>query len=162
MTHPPQADLGALIAALSEAGVEFIVVGGAAAVLHGAPITTQDLDLVPNRSSQNVQRLLALLQRLDAALRDSRGLRPTAELLSGSGQLLLSTSLGPLDLLCVLHDQRGYDELLPATELVSDGSIRIRVLNLETLISVEAAAGRAKDKLTLPMLVALRDRKRRG
>jgi predicted nucleotidyltransferase len=160
MPHPPQADLGALIAALAEAGVEFIVVGGAAAVLHGAPITTQDLDLVHSRSPENVQRLLALLQRLDTILRDSRGLRPTAELLSSSGQLLLSTSLGPLDLLGVLHDQRGYEELLPSTELVSDGSIRIRVLNLEALIAVKAAAGRAKDKLTLPMLVALRDRKR--
>jgi len=50
MTHPPQADLGALIAALHEAGVEFIVIGGAAAVLHGAPITTQDLDVVHGRS----------------------------------------------------------------------------------------------------------------
>ena len=63
-------------------------------MLHGAPITTQDLDLVHSRSPENVQRLLALLQRLDTTLRDSRGLRPTAELLSSSGQLLLSTSLG--------------------------------------------------------------------
>jgi hypothetical protein len=160
MTHPRQTDLDALIGALDEAGVELIVVGGAAAVLHGAPITTQDLDIVPRRSADNVARLLALLLSLDATFRDGRGLRPTAQLLSGRGQLLLSTTLGPLDLLCALHDQRGYDELLPRTEILTDGSRQIRVLNLDTLIEVKSGAGRAKDRLVLPVLLALRDRKR--
>jgi hypothetical protein len=81
----------------------------------------------------------------DAKPRDSRGLRPTAELLSGGGQLLLSTSLGPLDVLCALHDQRGYDELLPKTEVLTEGPRQIRLLDLPTLM--------------LPILIALRDRK---
>jgi hypothetical protein len=87
-----------------------------------------------------------------------RDLRPSAELLAGQGQLNLSTSLGPLDPICVLHDGRGYDELLPHTQLLSDGSSQIRVLDLETLIAVKAAAGRPRDKLVLPILLALRDR----
>jgi hypothetical protein len=75
MSHPSQADLDALIQALLAANIEFIVVGGAAAVLHGAPITTQDLDIVHRRTAENVQRLSQLLAELDARFR-GRDLRP--------------------------------------------------------------------------------------
>jgi hypothetical protein len=159
MPHPPRADLAALLQALISAGVEFIVVGGAAAVLHGAPITTQDLDIVHRRTDENVRRLSELLARLDAKFRGrSDGLRPSTEVLSGPGQLNLATALGPLDPLGALHDGRGYDELLPHTRLIVDGPTEIRVLDLDTLISVKAATGRARDKLSLPILIALRDR----
>ena len=161
MAHPRHADLDALIVALTEAGVEFVVVGGAAAVLHGAPVTTVDLDVVHRRTPENVERLLAVLAALEGTYRApaSPDLRPTAELLLGRGQNLLSTKLGPLDLLCVLHDQRGYEELLPRTELMTDERATIRVLDLDSLIEVKAEMNRAKDRLVLPILLALRARK---
>ena len=59
--HPSAADLPALLAKLCDAGVEFIVVGGAAAVIQGAPITTNDLDIVHRRTPENVARLIGLL-----------------------------------------------------------------------------------------------------
>jgi hypothetical protein len=157
MAHPHRADLDALVQALLGANVEFIVVGGAAAVLHGAPITTQDLDIVHRRTPDNIERLSDLLVRLDATFR-GRDLRPSAEMLGGQGQLNLSTSLGPLDPMCVLHDGRGYDELLPHTQVLTDGSSSIRILDLDTLIAVKTEAGRARDKLALPVLLALRAR----
>ena len=162
MAHPRHADLDALIVALTEAGVELIVVGGAAAVLHGAPVTTVDLDVVHRRTPENVERLLAVLAALDSTYRapTNPGLRPTAELLLGRGQNLLSTKLGPLDLLCVLHDQRGYEELLPRTEVMTDERATIRVLDLDSLIELKAEMNRAKDRLALPILLALRARKR--
>lgn len=95
-------------------------------MLHGAPITTQDLDIVHSRAPDNVLRLATLLDDLDARVR-GRDLRPTPELLAGKGQMNLSTALGPLDPLCVLHDGRGYDELLPHTNLVTDGAAEIRL-----------------------------------
>jgi predicted nucleotidyltransferase len=159
MPHPKTADLDALIQALLEAGVEFIVIGGAAAVLHGAPVTTQDLDIVHRRTADNVRRFAHLLGELDATFR-GRDLRPTADLLAGHGQLNLSTRLGPLDPLCQLHDGRGYEELLPHTTVLTDGASRIRALDLDTLIAVKASTGRARDKLVLPILLALRDRGR--
>ena len=76
MSHPKQADLAALIDALVQGGVEFVVVGGAAAVLHGAPTSTQDLDLVHRRTDDNVDRLLAMLEAHDAGWRQGRGGRP--------------------------------------------------------------------------------------
>ena len=63
----------------------FIVVGGAAAVLHGAPVTTQDLDIVPRVDGENPDRLMDLLISLDARIRDvaGRDLRPDGFLTSG-------------------------------------------------------------------------------
>ncbi len=73
-------------------------------------------------------------------------------------QLNLSTNLGPLDPLGALHDGRDYDDLLPHSVVLTDGVTQIRVLDLDTLIAVKAAAGRARDKLVLPILLALRDK----
>lgn len=57
MSHPKVADLRSLLQALVGAGVQFILVGGAAAVIHGAPITTQDVDIVPERDPDNISSL---------------------------------------------------------------------------------------------------------
>jgi hypothetical protein len=75
VTRPKQADLTALIENLTSAGVEFIVVGGAAAVLHGAPTSTIDLDIVHRQTPDNVNRLLGVLTRLDTIYRDPAGVQ---------------------------------------------------------------------------------------
>lgn len=155
--HPKAADLDALLLELATAGVEFVIVGGVAAVLQGAPVTTLDLDIVHRRTPENVERLLGVLRRLDAVMRydlADRGLRPTAEMLSGRGQLNLSTSLGPLDPLCELHEGQGYEELLAHADIVTDDGLSLHVLDLPTLIEIKARAGRAKDRLMLPVLIA--------
>ena len=56
--HRATVDLEALLRALCEQEIAFVIVGGAAAVLHGAPTTTQDLDIVPEQSEANLDRLL--------------------------------------------------------------------------------------------------------
>jgi hypothetical protein len=53
----PATDFLAAIRTLTEYAVDFIVVGGVAAVLEGAPISTFDLDIVHFREVENVQRL---------------------------------------------------------------------------------------------------------
>ena len=127
MSHFKEADLAALIRALLDAKVEFIVVGGAAAVLHGAPTTSQDLDIVHERSDENVSRLMRGLSKLDAVIREAghRDLKPNPQALKGKGRHNLSTNLGPLDPLCQLHDGCGYRELFDASVLMSDGAISI-------------------------------------
>jgi hypothetical protein len=160
MQKPKQADLAALIESLTSSGVEFIVVGGAAAVLHGAPTSTIDLDIVHRQTSENVNHLMSVLTRLDTIYRDPAGrhIVPTVDDLMGKGQLNLITDLGPLDPLCRLHDGRGFDELVPHTVVLSDGEISIRVLDLETLIEVKESTKRPRDKLVVSLLVALRER----
>jgi len=156
-SHPKAADLPALLAMLCDSGVEFIIVGGVAAVLQGVPITTTDLDIVHRRTPENVARLLEVLLELDATMRydfAQRGLRPTAEMLAGRGQINLSTSLGPIDPLCEIGDGQGYDELLPHSISVRDEGKLLHVLDLPTLIAAKTKAGRPKDRIVLPILIA--------
>ncbi len=163
MSHPTHADLAGLVDALLGGAVDFIVVGGASAILHGALAMTQDLDVVHDMTAENAERLTTVLERLDAFVRDpgERRLRPSRAHLVAGGQLNLTTNLGPLDLLGRLHDGRGYHELLPHSEIVSDGDRRVRVVDLPTLIEVKRAAGRPKDRLVVPILLALlRERER--
>ncbi len=99
--------------------VEFIVVGGAGAVLHGAPITTEDLDIVHRRSPENVARLRTLLDELGAHVRElaNRRLPPQESALPGERQVLLSTRLGPLDCLGTLTDGGGgFEDLVSHSE----------------------------------------------
>jgi hypothetical protein len=154
--HPKVADVSAVIAALADASVEFIVIGGAAGLLHGSPLFTMDVDVVHRRTLANVARLLGLLQSLDAVFRlDHRGLRAEASHLMGRGAILQSTALGPLDLLCELNDGRGYDDLLAHSVEIPVLARTVRVLDLATLIEVKTSAGREKDKLAVAHLLAI-------
>ncbi len=147
-----------LLQRLNEAQVEYILVGGMAAVLHGAPVATMDVDVVHRRTPANVARLLALLASLEAHYRGQpagRILMPTTAALMGSGHNNLATVLGPLDLLCELAPGVGFDELLPDTECRSAGDFTIRIPTLRKLIEIKADTARPKDLLLLPILLKL-------
>lgn len=90
----------------------------------------------------------------------NRRLPPAADALSGSGHLNLQTVHGPLDVLCELDPGRGYEELAAHTNVMADGSLVLRVLDLPTLIEVKTRAGRAKDKFALPLLLATLEERR--
>ncbi len=142
---------------LLDAEVEFIVVGGLAAVLQGAPLVTFDLDIVHRRTPENVERLLAVLlrggayHRLDLA---NRRLPPTRDALLGHGHLNLAVQDAKLDVLCEIDPHAGYDELIADTETVPLHGRTLRVIGLARLIEAKAAAGRPKDRMALPILIA--------
>jgi hypothetical protein len=100
-------------------------------------------------------RLLPVLDTLDAVFRmqPERRLKPNASHLGSAGHLNLITRYGPLDLLGTIGRDLGYQELLPhSAELdISDG-LRIRVLDLETLIAIKEELGGEKDRAVLPIL----------
>jgi len=161
----PRARFADILRLLAENEVEFIVVGMAAAILQGAPVTTVDLDLVHRRSRENVERLLRVLSQLDATYRhDPRALRPAESHLVGPGHQLLTTTHGDLDCLGTIDQDRGYEALLDQTvELRLAGGRGIRVLSLPALIEAKERAGRPKDLAALPVLKAtLEERERRG
>jgi len=90
-----EADFVAILRALSDHEVDYLVVGMLAAVLQGAPAVTFDVDIVHRRSPENVARLLAALRDLDAVYRgDPRRLRPVETHLLGPGHLRRSRPHG--------------------------------------------------------------------
>jgi hypothetical protein len=145
-----------LLRELTREKVEFIVVGMASAVLHGAPLLTLDLDLVHRRSVENVERLLRVLERVNARYRDDpRNLRPTASHLIGPGHQLLTTSLGDIDVLGSIDGDRTYEDILAHTVPMDlDADVTLRVLDLEEYIGMKERARRPKDLAALPALRA--------
>ena len=101
-------DFRAILRTLSEYKVEFIVVGGVSAVLHGAPVSTFDLDIVHAREPKNLERLLAALSAMDAHYRmqSEQRRQPDASHLFSPGHQLLMTRHGPLDVLGSIGQSR--------------------------------------------------------
>ena len=155
----PSARFDEILEHLAAHEVDFIVVGMTAGILQGAPVTTVDLDVVHRRTPENVARLLAALEVLEAVYRhDARQLQPKESHLSGPGHQLLATRLGDLDCLGTIDEERGYDDLLLQTEEMNLESGRtIRVLSLPALIEAKERSGRPKDLAALPVLRATLD-----
>jgi hypothetical protein len=152
---PDESNFETILAVLAKHKVDFIVVGGLCAVLHGAPVQTYDLDIVQARDPANLERLEQALRELGAYYREHlhRRLVPEAARMTTPGHHLLNTSAGPVDVLGSIAGQRDYDTLLPHTvEVVLDDTTWIRILDLETLILTKQETGRDKDKLVLPIL----------
>src|SRR5260370_13974951 len=140
---------------LGKRDTQFIVVGDLAATLHGATGQKYEVSLVHSREPANIERLLSFLQEIDAVFRiqPERRLRPTASHLAGGGHLNLMTSLGPIDLLGTIGQGLTFSDLLPLShEMAIAEGIRIRVLNLETLISIKEQLASKKDLAVLPVL----------
>lgn len=154
-----------LLRSLAEGGVEFVLVGGLSGALNGAPIHTEDVDIVHRRNAENIARLLKVLGSLDAfyRLQPEKKIRPTAEHLASAGHQNLSTRLGWLDVLGTVGRGLGYEELVPRSDEieVAEG-VRIRVLDLETYIALKEELHGEKDRAVLPVLrQTLRERRKR-
>ena len=160
----PSHSLTDIVLALVDANVEFILVGGLAAVAQGATMTTFDVDIVHSRTEDNLDRLLDALTRLDADYRGRPGgdrLPPDRTALSGPDHSLFMTSLGPLDVLGEIEGHRSYAELIEHTEGVSFAGRVVRVLSLQRIVQLERASSHPKDVRALPILEAALARARR-
>jgi hypothetical protein len=148
-------DFRIMIRALLEKDVDFLIVGGVAAVLQGAPVSTFDLDIVHSREASNLDRLSAALDDLAAYYREQsdRRIAPDAGSLAGPGHHLLLTSAGPLDILGITVTGDDYSSLLVHSENMelADG-LAVRVLNLDKLIELKERLGSEKDLAVLPIL----------
>jgi hypothetical protein len=151
----PEGKFEATLRRFCESRIEFILVGGLAAVLQGAPVQTFDVDLVYERAPANVDRLAAVLQSLDAVFRiqPELRLRPTRDHLAGGGHLKSRDGSRTNRPSRNYGANLGYADLLPhSTELEVSPGIRVRVLNLETLISIKEQLASEKDIAMLPLL----------
>jgi len=150
----PRTDFARILEILRRHRVRFILVGGVAAVIEGVPVSTFDLDIVHDRASDNLTRLLGALKELQACYRSRRDVKltPTAEALAGEGHHLLMTRFGPLDVLGMIGKHRDFAALVRHARRRKLHEIYITLLDLETQILVKEELGHEKDKRTLPLL----------
>jgi hypothetical protein len=152
--EPRSVDLSAILEGLIEADVDFILVGGLAAVVQGAPITTMDVDIVHYQSPENIAKLLAFLKSNDAFHRrpDDKVIEPKEGDISGMGHAQFTTRLGPLDVLAVIEEGRAYEDLLEHTVEIEFRNHAIRVLDLKILVQLKRTSTDPKDIQRLPVL----------
>lgn len=159
MTEAPFLPVEAL-RVLSSAGVKFVVIGGLAARVHGSPSITRDIDVCYDRSEKNLARLATVLRRLDATLRNTPKDVPfllDAVTLAAGGNFSFDTDVGNLDILAVPSGTSGYDDLITDATSVDVGGVEVFVVSLDDLMRMKRAAGRAKDRVELEILSALKD-----
>jgi len=151
---PPGSNLSSVLEGLIKANIEFILVGGLAAVVQGAPVTTMDVDIVHNQSSENIAKLLGFLKSIDALHRrpDDKVIRPKEGDISGMGHALFTTRLGPLDVLAAVEEGRTYEDLIEYTVQIEFRGHTVRVLNLKTLVELKRTSRDPKDRQRLPVL----------
>jgi hypothetical protein len=153
-------DYSRFFSVLCGGGVEFILVGGTAANVHGSARLTQDVDVVYRRTRENMSRLSAALGPFHPYLRGAPpGLpfRWDEETIRRGLNFILVTDLGPIDALGEIAGGGGYDALLPHTVEIEAFGQRMRCLDLRKLIEVKRAAGRPKDLEAIAELEALLD-----
>jgi len=151
-------DFSAILRALDSARVEYILLGGAAATVHGSARLTLDIDVVYRRTPENLARLAEGLQPHKPYLRGAPPGLPfawDAETLRRGLNFPLITALGPIDLLGEITGAGTYEQLLPDTVVVSAFGVSCRCITLERLIQVKRAAGRVKDLDAIAELEAL-------
>ena len=143
-----------ILETLNRFEVDYVVVGGVCAVIHGAPINTFDVDVLYRNNAENLDRILAALESLNAYHREpgNRRLAPQRRTLETGGPALFASDLGALDFLGHL-DSETYEDLLTDCEVrVLSNGMRLTVLDLPKLIEVKEKAGRPKDLMVLPIL----------
>jgi len=159
---PAPLDPECIFSVLADHEVNYVLIGGLAAVIHGSTAMTNDADIVPARDRENVERLAGALRDLDARLRvesDPEGLSfdPHPELILSMSMLNMTTRCGDVDLTFSPAALDDYDELLANSVPMEISGHHVRVAALADIIRSKTAAGRAKDHATLPILHALQE-----
>ncbi|HJR25081.1 MAG TPA: hypothetical protein VJ804_06380 [Acidimicrobiales bacterium] len=151
----PAFDPEAMLRALSEHEVRFVVVGGFAAIYHGSAHLTFDLDITPEMSAANLERLSDALRSIGARVRagdEDVEFAHDAASLARATVWNLRTPHGDLDLTILPAGTHGYDDLHRDAILDEVLGVVVEVASLADVIRSKAAADRPKDQLTLPTL----------
>jgi len=148
---------------LSDEGVRFVVIGGYAGGLLGAPLITNDLDICYDRSKDNLVRLAAALVRMNAKLRvanvdEELPFILDARTLAAGDSFTFTTDLGSLDVLGTPSGTAGYPDLAARAQLQPvSGDLSVPVVVLGDLMRMKRASGRIKDRLQLEVLAAMEE-----
>jgi hypothetical protein len=145
-----------IISALERHRVRYVAVGDFAAIVHGSAHITTDLDVVPDPDLPNLERLADAIRELGARVRPDTGslsFQATGPALAASATWSLTTRFGDLDITFEPAGTGGYADLRrDALRLTVAEGVKATVASLEDVVRSKEAAGRDKDRLSLPVL----------
>ena len=161
----PDFDGPAILEVLTRHGVDCVLIGGFAAIVHGSPLLTNDVDVVPDPAAPNLGRLSTALYELDAKVRAAELDEPLpfhhdATSLAAGRIWNLTTKYGDLDITFVPSGTTGFADLTRDAETVVLRGTEIRLASLADIVRSKEAAGRDKDRRALPVLRELLARQR--
>ena len=148
----------ALIQKLVDADVEFVVIGGWSAILHGSSYMTRDLDICYSRRSDNLKRLAAALAPFHPRLRDLPPGLPFVwddVTLRNGTVFTLATDIGGVDLLAEVAGVGDFEQAKANSVRKHAWDRDVYTFDIPALIRSKRAAGRTKDLLLIPELEAL-------
>ena len=155
----PDLEVEVMLRRLTEAGVDFVVIGGIAMLLHGSARLTRDLDIVFASDHANLEALGGVLVGLEARLRgieEDVPFVPDASTLANVQLLTLDTSAGWLDVHRRPEGAPTYLRLRRRAERVELGGFSVLVASPNDLIAMKRAAGRPIDLIDLEELDAIK------
>ena len=148
-----------LLKLLLDNEVEFVLIGGFAAVVHGCTVLTQDVDVCVSFDEDNMHRLLAALKGHDPRFRQNKEpIGKSAKVLSRMKNIYLVTDVGSLDLLGDVADIGDYGAVLDSSIAIDLFGRQCRVLDIDGLIRSKEGMGRAKDKEAVIQLSAIKEK----
>ena len=149
-----------LLKALVNEGVEFVVIGGLAANIHGVTIPTYDIDICYNRSGENLQRLTRALQPLSPTLRGAPKdltFRVDEATLKAGLNFTFETKLGDIDILGEVGGVGFFTDVKRESSEVKMYGLKINILNIAAMIKSKKFAGRKKDEEMILQLEAIEE-----
>lgn len=146
-----------LLGALVDHGVQFVLIGGMAAVAHGSPLPTRDVDVTPEASAANLDRLAEALRALDARVRHPdipEGLPFACDATSLAAAIFwnLTTPFGDLDISFTPAGTTGYSSLVAGAGRIDFRGVSVLLASLADVVLSKTAANRPKDHRALPVL----------
>ena len=149
-----------VLSELHSLGIEFVIIGGVAATIHGSTYTTNDLDLCYRRTPKNLDKLASWLQSHKATLRGASSdlpFIPNGKTLQAGLNFTFSTDFGDVDFLGEVQSVGSYDEVIKNSDVIEVFGVPCPVLNLTTLINIKKKIGRPKDTAVAIELEAIKE-----
>jgi hypothetical protein len=154
----------ALVSALVDGGVDFVIVGGVAVILQAMPRFTKDLDICYSTAQENLDALGSVLVTLKARLRgvsEEVSFVPNGRTLRQTQIVCLTTPEGDIDLLVAPDGAPPYKTLRRRADIMELSGRRVRIASIEDMLAMKRAAGRPVDMVDVESLEAARRRVRR-
>jgi hypothetical protein len=161
----PSLKLRQLIEALDRHGVDFIVIGGIAGIIHGSAHPTYDFDVLYARDDKNLERMATMLSELHVTLANAPKDLPfqvDARTLAAGSNFTFESDLGRFDILGHAEGMRDYQKMRADATFEELWGLPVRTASIDDLIRMKRATGRPKDKSMAEELIAIAEDQRRS